>query len=114
MRLVDWEVFEGASQPHKVTAVLDVSGVEQTVTGEGNGPLAAFTDALATAGFDVEILDYTEHALSQGQSSRAAAYVECRHAGRTRWGAGISTSVLTASVEALVAALNRCADASGR
>ena len=109
VRLVDWEVFEGASQPHKVTAVLDVSGAQHTVTGEGNGPLAAFTDALATAGFDVEILDYTEHALSQGHSSRAAAYVECRHAGRTRWGAGISTSVLTASVEALVTALNRAA-----
>ncbi|BEP15175.1 2-isopropylmalate synthase [Acidothermaceae bacterium B102] len=105
--LVDWEVFEGSAQPHRVTAVLSVDGVEQKVAGEGTGPLDAFARALSEAGFDVEILDYSEHALTSGRDSRAAAYVEVTHAGRTRWGVGISHSVLTASVQAIVAALNR-------
>ena len=105
--LVDWEVFEGSAQPHRVTAVLSVDGVETKVAGEGTGPLDAFAHALGAAGFDVEILDYSEHALTSGRDSRAAAYVEVAHVGRTRWGVGISHSVLTASVEAIVAALNR-------
>jgi 2-isopropylmalate synthase len=112
VRLLDWEVFEGSAQPHRVTAVLSVddgfgNNVETKVSDEGTGPLDAFTHALAGAGFDVEILDYSEHALTSGRDSRAAAYVEVVHAGRTRWGVGISTSVLTASVQAIVAALNR-------
>ena len=102
VELLDWEVFEGSAQPHRVTAVLAVDGVETKVAGEGTGPLDAFVTALAGAGFVVEILDYSEHALTRGQASRAAAYLECRYDGRTRWGVGISTSVLTASVQAIV------------
>jgi 2-isopropylmalate synthase len=109
VQLLDWEVFEGSSQPHKVTAVVSVDGAEVTATGEGTGPLDAFSHALAGAGFDVEILDYSEHALTSGRDSRAAAYVEVAYAGRICWGVGISTSVLTASVQAIVSALNRAA-----
>jgi 2-isopropylmalate synthase len=109
VRLIDWEVFEGSAQPHRVTAVLGIDGLEAKVAGEGTGPLDAFARALAGAGFDVEILDYTEHALTSGRDSKAAAYVEVGHAGRTCWGVGISTSVLTASVQAIVSALNRAA-----
>ena len=107
VQLLDWEVFEGSAQPHRVTAVVCVDGVETKVAGEGSGPLDAFTSALAGVGFDVEILDYSEHALTSGRDSRAAAYVEVSHGGRTRWGVGISASVLTASVHAIVSALNR-------
>jgi 2-isopropylmalate synthase len=107
VELLDWEVFEGSAQPHKVTAVLSVNGLETKIAGEGTGPLDAFVTALSGAGFAIEILDYSEHALTQGQSSRAAAYLECRYEGNTRWGVGISTSVLTASVQAIVSALNR-------
>ena len=107
LRLVEWEVFEGSARPHRVTAVLSVDGIETKVGGEGSGPLDAFAHALGEAGFDVEILDYSEHALTSGRDSRAAAYVEVALAGRTRWGVGISPSVLTASVQAIVAALNR-------
>jgi 2-isopropylmalate synthase len=107
VQLLDWEVFEGSAVPHRVTAVLGIDGAETKVAGEGTGPLDAFTDALASAGFDVEILDYSEHALTSGRDSRAAAYVAASCGGRTSWGVGISASVLTASVEALLAAVNR-------
>ncbi len=109
VRLLDWEVFEGSAVPHRVTAVVSIDGIETKIAGEGTGPLDAFTSALAAVGFDVEILDYSEHALTSGRDSRAAAYVEVSHAGRTCWGVGISTSVLTASVQAIVSALNRAA-----
>jgi 2-isopropylmalate synthase len=110
VRLIEWEVFEGSAEPHRVTAVLGVDGVQTKVAGEGTGPLDAFARALGAAGFEVEILDYTEHALTSGRDSRAAAYVEVSHAGRTCWGVGISHSVLTASVEAIVSAVNRASD----
>ncbi len=92
---------------HRVSASLVVDGRRHEVTGQGNGPLEALTAALAHAGIDVTILDFTEHALTSGQGSAAAAYVEVRHDRRIRWGVGIDTSVLTASVHALLSAVNR-------
>ncbi|MEV1179613.1 alpha-isopropylmalate synthase regulatory domain-containing protein, partial [Nonomuraea sp. NPDC049784] len=73
----------------------------------GNGPLSALTAALAADGIDVDILHYAEHALDPGRGSRAIAYVEARVDGATRWGAAQDTSVLTASVHAVLAAVNR-------
>ena len=60
-----------------ITAIVRVNGNEQEITGTGNGPIAAFVDALGSIGFDVRVLDYSEHALSAGDDARAAAYVEC-------------------------------------
>ena len=70
---------------HRATAARS-----STVTGTGNGPIAAFIDALATVeGVDVRVLDYVEHALSAGGDARAAAYVECAVGERVLWGVGI-------------------------
>ncbi|WP_280235028.1 2-isopropylmalate synthase [Nocardia cyriacigeorgica] len=90
-----------------ITATVKVDGVEQEVTGTGNGPLAAFVDAIATVGFDVEVLDYSEHAMSAGDDAQAAAYVECAIGDRIVWGVGIATSITTASLRAVVSAVNR-------
>ncbi|MEV8307599.1 alpha-isopropylmalate synthase regulatory domain-containing protein [Streptomyces flavidovirens] len=75
--------------------------------GTGNGPLAAFADALAGGGIAVDILGYTGHATTAGPGSPAMAYAECRVEGASRWGVGRDTSVLNASVYAVLAAVNR-------
>ncbi|RPA57517.1 2-isopropylmalate synthase [Gordonia oryzae] len=90
-----------------ITAVVKVDGVEKEVNGTGNGPLAAFVDALATVGFDVRVLDYSEHAMTAGGDANAASYVEAQVNGETVWGVGIASSITTASLRAVVSAVNR-------
>ncbi len=82
-------------------------GAERVLSASGNGPVAAFTAALAQLGIRVNVLDYSEHALSQGGDASAAAYVECDVDGQTLWGAGIDPSITTASLKAIVSAVNR-------
>jgi 2-isopropylmalate synthase len=81
--------------------------VPRTLTASGNGPVAAFVAALAQIGVHVDILDYSEHALSQGGDASAAAYVECDVDGQVLWGAGIDPSITTATLKAIVSAVNR-------
>ncbi|MBO0681069.1 2-isopropylmalate synthase [Mycolicibacterium sp. S2-37] len=90
-----------------ITAVVKVDGEEREIVGAGNGPLAAFVDALGAIGFDINVLDYSEHALSAGEEAQAAAYVEASVGGVTVWGVGIATSITTASLRAVVSAVNR-------
>jgi 2-isopropylmalate synthase len=92
-----------------IEATVNLDGVETEIRGEGNGPLAAFVDALGTVGVDVHVLDYSEHAMSAGEEAAAAAYVEASVGGRTVWGVGIATSITTASLRAVVSAVNRAA-----
>ena len=92
-----------------ITAVVKVDGVEREIVGAGNGPLAAFVDAIGAVGFDVSVLDYSEHAMSSGEEAQAAAYVEASIGGKTVWGVGIATSITTASLRAVVSAVNRAA-----
>ncbi|PYE16456.1 2-isopropylmalate synthase [Williamsia limnetica] len=91
----------------RITATVKVNGVEKEIYGSGNGPLAAFVDALATVGYDVQVLDYAEHALTSGGDANAAAYVEVQVGGETVWGCGIAPSITTASLRAVVSAVNR-------
>ncbi|AZG47373.1 2-isopropylmalate synthase [Gordonia insulae] len=90
-----------------ITAVVKVDGVEREIGGSGNGPLAAFVDALSTVGYEVRVLDYSEHALTAGGDASAAAYVETEVNGETVWGVGIASSITTASLRAVVSAVNR-------
>jgi 2-isopropylmalate synthase len=92
-----------------IAAVVKIDGTETEITGQGNGPLAAFVDALGTVGYDVSVLDYSEHAMSSGEEAQAAAYVEASIGGKTVWGVGIATSITTASLRAVVSAVNRAA-----
>ncbi|MYQ53271.1 2-isopropylmalate synthase [Streptomyces sp. AmelKG-A3] len=104
---VSWSTAETAPGAHEFTCVLRIDGRERSCRGTGNGPLAALTDALRTAGVSVDILGYSEHATAAGPDSPAVAYAECRVDGTTCWGAGWDTSVLTASVGSVMAAVNR-------
>ncbi|AUA13913.1 2-isopropylmalate synthase [Streptomyces sp. SID8382] len=88
-----------------VEAVVD--GAETVLTGTGNGPLAAFFDALAAIDLDVRLLDYSEHTLSEGAASQAAAYIECAIGGKVLWGVGIDANIVRASLKAVVSAVNR-------
>ncbi|RAY12069.1 2-isopropylmalate synthase [Actinomadura craniellae] len=88
-----------------------VDGEIREIEGIGNGPISAFVDALAPVGVQVRVLDYTEHALSAGGDARAAAYVECEVGGRTLWGVGIDANIVTASLKAVLSAVNRAARA---
>jgi 2-isopropylmalate synthase len=78
-----------------------------TLNGRGNGPIAAFVDALSTIGVDVRVMDYHEHALGSGGDARAAAYLECAVGDRILWGVGIDHNIVTASLMAVISGLNR-------
>jgi 2-isopropylmalate synthase len=77
--------------------------------GEGNGPLAALVHGFTTAGVPrFEITNYSEHALSSGETAAAISYIQIKTAdGKSRWGAGVDTNIEFASVRAVLSALNR-------
>ncbi|CAN2186946.1 LeuA Isopropylmalate/homocitrate/citramalate synthases [Candidatus Nanopelagicaceae bacterium] len=75
--------------------------------GHGNGPIAAFCNILNNYGVDVRVLDFHEHALSSGGDASAAAYLECAIGGDVYWGVGIDPNTTTASLKAVVSAINR-------
>jgi 2-isopropylmalate synthase len=88
------------SMSDKTTGDVEVEGL-------GNGPIAAFCNAMAQVGVDVRVLDYHEHAMSSGGDAQAASYVECAVAGQMLWGVGIDSSIVTSSLKAVVSAVNR-------
>jgi 2-isopropylmalate synthase len=100
---------DGHRHGAQVVAQLLVDGEHRTVHGEGNGPIAAFVAALqADLGVDVDVVDYSEHAVSAGSDATAVAYVETQSAdGEVKWGVGMHPSILTASLRAVVSAVNR-------
>ncbi|HKH07969.1 MAG TPA: alpha-isopropylmalate synthase regulatory domain-containing protein, partial [Agromyces sp.] len=73
----------------------------------GNGPISAFLAVLGTEGVDVKLRDYVEHTLAASGDSQAAAYVELEVDGRVLWGVGIDADISTASLKAVVSAVNR-------
>ena len=92
-----------------ITAQLVIDGTARTVTGEGNGPIDAFVHALRSGlGADLDVVDYTEHAMSQGSEATAVAYVETKDSkGNLRWGVGTDPNTTTASLRAVLAAHER-------
>jgi 2-isopropylmalate synthase len=88
-------------------------GVAHELEGEGNGPVSAFVDAVKPLNLDVRVLDYHEHALSSGGDATAAAYVECEVGDEVYWGVGMDANILTASLKAVVSAVNRAQTVSG-
>jgi len=93
----------------RVTADVTVDGEPRVVTGQGNGPIAAFTAGLAPLGWEVRVLDYAEHALSAGGDARAAAYLELQIGDRILWGVAVDENIVTASLHAVLNAVARVA-----
>jgi 2-isopropylmalate synthase len=107
LALLDHQTSSVVESKHALTAEISADGQAQQVDGVGNGPISAFCDALATIGVRARVLDYTEHALTEGTDAQAAAYVECEIGGQVYWGAGIDTNTATASMRAVLSAVNR-------
>lgn len=91
-----------------------VDGEIRSLHGVGNGPIAAFVNAINELsadsggnGWDVRVLDYAEHALSAGGDALAAAYVECLVRDQVYWGVGVDANIVTASLKAVISAVNR-------
>jgi len=93
----------------KVELVADAKlhGAPRRLTGFGNGPIDAFIHALSDVDIDVRVLDYAEHAMSSGGDATAAAYIEAEVDGDVLWGVGVDANIMTASLRAVAAAVNR-------
>jgi 2-isopropylmalate synthase len=114
LQLLNHEITEG-DRGAQLKAQLVVDGEPLMVEGTGNGPIAAFIDALERSlGLSVDVVDYAEHAMSAGHGASAAAYVELTFGHKVvRWGVGIDNSISSASLKAVVSALNHHRAASG-
>ena len=107
LKLIRHRLTSDGEGTDEIVATVRVENDLHEITGSGNGPIAAFVDALAGIGFDVRVLDYHEHALSSGDDARAAAYVECTVEDTVLWGVGVDSSIVNASLRAVVSAVNR-------
>ncbi|MBM6747040.1 2-isopropylmalate synthase [Bifidobacterium ruminantium] len=99
-RILDRGVNVGVDEP-----------VEREVSGIGNGPIAAFLNAVSNFGVEASVMDYVEHTMSVGTDAMAASYVECQigeeNDASIVWGVGIDTSIVTSSLKAIISAINR-------
>ena len=99
-RILDRGVNVGVDEP-----------VEREVSGIGNGPIAAFLNAVSNFGIEASVMDYVEHTMSVGTDAMAASYVECQVGeaddAQIVWGVGIDTSIVTSSLKAIISAINR-------
>ena len=107
-QLVGYEESRASDGTRIFAGTIAVNGVEQSVSGRGNGLISSVMTTLReTFGVELEVIDYTEHALGAGTDARAAAYLECRTpAGHAIWGCGIDEDIATASVRAVLSAAN--------
>jgi 2-isopropylmalate synthase len=114
LRLDSVHTSSAAGEKDALTVNVYVDGEVRTLEGSGNGPIEAFVTAINElpraglgGGFDVRVLDYHEHALSSGGDALAAAYVECAVGDEVLWGVGVDANIVTASLKAVVSAVNR-------
>ena len=107
-QLVDFDETRAPDGTRIFAGKIGVDGQEQSVSGRGNGLISSVVATLAgTFGLELEVKDYSEHAMGAGSDARAAAYVECVGPnGKTVWGVGIDEDVATASVRAVLSAAN--------
>lgn len=108
--LVSFSSSQNAAGKDRATMAANVlrDGSEMAISGEGNGSIDAFANAMrASMSIDFRLLSYHEHAIGSGADARAACYVELKVGDKEIWGAGIHTDIVTASLRALVSALNR-------
>lgn len=106
-QLVDYEESKGSDGTRIFAGKIAVDGGEQSVSGRGNGLISSVVSTLEDAfDLDIQVLDYSEHALGSGRDARAAAYIMCQSGDRIIWGCGIDEDVATASVRAVLSAAN--------
>jgi 2-isopropylmalate synthase len=112
-RTTPWSLIhfhaDGVDGVFRCRASVRKNGAELKLNGEGNGPIAAFVNALANGGAPkFEVTNYREHALSAGEGASAISYIQIKLAdGKVRWGAAVDTNIELASIKAVLSALNR-------
>jgi len=112
-RTAPWELIhfhaDGVDGTFHCRASARRGGQDAKLTGEGNGPIAAFVHALQQSGAaPFEVANFSQHALSSGTEASAISYIQIKRAdGTTRWGAGVDTNIELASIKAVLSALNR-------
>src|SRR4051812_43969930 len=121
LRLNSVHTSSAAGEKDALEVNVYVDGELRTLAGVGNGPIAAFVDAVSQLADDevskgsvlfenrndIRVLDYHEHALSSGGDALAAAYVECAVGDQILWGVGVDANIVTASLKAVISAVNR-------
>jgi len=114
IRLIDYSVLpEPRPGERRVVATIEEAGAERRIEGIGNGPIAAFVDALKRdCGIALTVLDYHENAVTAGADAQAAAYVQIRNGGpdgndATLYGVGMDSDIVTASLKAVASAASR-------
>ncbi|MGA2142143.1 MAG: alpha-isopropylmalate synthase regulatory domain-containing protein, partial [Brevinematales bacterium] len=93
----------------QIQATVVLNGKESEISGQGNGPIDAFFHAMREIGIpEYNFVSYDEHALSEGSDSKAVAYICLEDkAGDRKYGVGIAQNISTASLNAIVSAINR-------
>ena len=110
IRLVDYSLLpQPRAGERRIAATIAVDGAERRIEGVGNGPIAAFVDALwRDCGIELTVVDYHEDAVSAGADAQAAAYIQIRGNGAgTLYGAGMDSDIVTASLKAVASAATR-------
>lgn len=101
------DAAEAEDQDTRVAATVTCEGTQRHIEGAGNGPIAAFANALEQIGIDFEVQDYSQRARTAGDDADAACYIYADVDGTSAWGVGIAGSTTRASLEAIVSAVNR-------
>ena len=101
------DAAEAEDQDTRVAATVTYEGTRRDIQGAGNGPIAAFANALEQLGIDFEVQDYSQRARTAGDDADAACYIYADVDGTSAWGVGIAGSTTRASLEAIVSAVNR-------
>ena len=118
IQLADYSIFPEPRAPERrrIAATVVINGEERRVEGVGNGPIAAFVDALQReCDIELTVVDYREHAIGAGADAQATAYVQVRDPGEaTLYGVGIDGNIVTASLKAVASAATRVSQAYGR
>jgi len=108
-KLLDYDLLTGREDDQRCVARVVVSEQQVTIDGEGSGPIEAFVNGMVeTLNEPLNIVDYHEHALTTGKDAQAICLlaVDDSEGGRC-YGAGLSRNTITASLVAVVSALNR-------
>ncbi|KAK9479824.1 hypothetical protein V1514DRAFT_327466 [Lipomyces japonicus] len=104
--LKNYDTVRIDEQNRKFTGVVELDGRETVLSGVGNGPISAFTNALSNGfGVKVEVWDYKEHAIGQGSNVKASTFIEIKVDNNTKkWGVGIHEDVVQASILSILSA----------
>ena len=109
-KVISLENFTIEKQEGRETfkANIDYFGKDIAISGEGDGVLDAFVEALKKAiNIDFEIMEYGEHALGQGADAEAATYIQIRCEGRRYSGVAISKDIIASSLNAFMGAASQ-------